>query len=559
MKGCNVKSKLEQLAAEVGFRVMTLPAQLTLDDGTQLGRSIRVVLPSPEADLGARLAGSSPIRPGDANALLLACRLVKYVGLVNLRRRRNERTLDPNAFVKSRLGRELARRFPRGVRSHDVISTAAGEVTESVNDLLHKARYAEPLFSVQVDREAFCEFREQLLGELDAHAEIVRTIVAEANIPPEHQEAVVDRCLDARLRELAADATAKEKRHGPQLNALAERAVALARAAEDFADAHPRTPFRRRWDWCAVEKLIADAIAALRDSAWPTDTELAHVRGLEHALHGNNINEKAEAVRWIWANCRDRSELLEHFLIDVEHAESFLYTHMIRGFYRSVRGELDRCERRLFVLMHMQWVPMFGVEGRKFLSGGVTLFFDPVLQGAALDPVIGPLTVQVIGEKQRTAAGLDLAAELDRRLRAYLRFYGYWLELQRQEERQARKERRVRERLGRATPVDRVGATPSPSLGEHDDILAMLREAASEGNAERLLQELRIRDDDGVFRMRFIEGLSQREIAAAHGVTQQAVSAKLRRMWNAVLRGVARQRGHDAKAALPRRKWAPRG
>jgi len=68
------------------------------------------------------------------------------------------------------------------------------------------------------------------------------------------------------VRHVFRHANALEAEHTPRFKGLSERANSIMAEAERRVLGNPRTPFRARFDWIAVDRLLFDSIHALRES-----------------------------------------------------------------------------------------------------------------------------------------------------------------------------------------------------------------------------------------------------------------------------------------------------
>jgi hypothetical protein len=211
--------------------------------------------------------------------------------------------------------------------------------------------------------------------------------------------------------------------------------------------------------------------------------------------------------------------------------------------------------------MHLQKLPMFG-KSPVFPLGGITFSFDPVLRGFLEDSGTIALIILVIGFKIDNTAGESLAAELEARLKAYLAFYPYWLEMTRQDDREAQKRRRTnaRLRLDRKADVERIPDPSTVSQRDRSDWITGLERILETGDAANIIHELGIRDPRGIAALRWgPEGLLERQIAERVGISQQAVSAQVRRIYQELMSEFQKRSGLEPGHNRPKGKWSPRG
>jgi hypothetical protein len=374
-------------------------------------RAIRIVVPS-APDWPVALLSRERDRYSDPETLLLALRLAGNTDLSTLWKRRNLRHLRINRLARDRSFRELARSLGHSGEPQDLIPRLYGQVSKSIEDGLAEARYAVPLRAVPVDEGSYSEFRSMLLDEIDeAHAVFERKL-RERGLPTSLSE---DARLDgssAFVRHVFRRARALEDNQNSKLAQFSDRAESILRRAERRNFDNPRAPLRTRFDWIEVDRLLFDALTALVELR-PTNSAADDegIEGLKAVRNVGTVLDKAEAVRWIWRHLRDRTPLLEHFLMDVDRATPYILGEACRELYRDLRHFLDRSERRLFVLMYLQHVPMFGGPSPSFPLGGITFPFDPVLQGAIGDSRMSTLITSVIGDKHERSAGAGAVQE----------------------------------------------------------------------------------------------------------------------------------------------------
>ena len=551
--------ELEKILDRVAMQVLPNTVEIHTDDGRPpLRRSLRLIVPSRRGWI-SELLDNGWREHGDYRTHAFAARLFRLHELTSLWKRRNDRQFRLERWRRSPEFRSLRRTLGHDGPPADLIPKLYGDVSRSIDELLTEARYPNPLRFVPVDRKTYEEFRDDLLEELDDFD----TLLTEAAEQYTDDDAAIKRVM-ADLRPysrklLVRHAAEFDRRTGIVLQPLADRADVLLEEAERREQRNRRTPFRRRFDWPDVTRLLADAVATLKAVHQDSIGEHREIADLQAVQRHGSIYDKANAVQWIWRNVRDRSALLENLLMDVERAGPYLLGQACLQLYREIRRFLTPPERRLFALMYLQRLPMLG-KPAVFPLGGITLWFDPVLQGVLDDSRMVGLIILVAGCRVRGPEGAELAAELEARLKAYLAFYRFWLLTTRQRERESRKHRRgeARLRVNDHVDVERVAEPATKELQRSAGWVLVLQQLLDNKDAELVLRKLGINDPRHIARMRWVEGRTQREIAGLTGISQQAVSAQVRRLYGEVLEKLS-ERGVGVHNDLQKRKWTPRG
>lgn len=547
--------ELDRKLAEVDMKVTPMSLSVRVDGGPEQNYSLRVIVPA-TTDWPEKAMSNGWWKRGDPYLNLHAHRLLQMADLTSLRNRRNERKLDFSRLARSVEFREIRQTLRAEGGTADLALSLFVDTSDTVEELLERARYPVPLPALPIDREGYEEFRETVLGEVEEFSEQLRI---ECLKHPDANDQVVRAAMDLvrqpLLRRIVLTTARRDRDEGIVLQPLAERADALLQEAHRRSLRHPRTPLRRYFDWNQVRALLADAIDALRKLQRGT----SEIEGLTRVLAFGTIFERADAVLHIWRSLRDRSVLFAHVLREVDCAMAYVLGATCREVYRRIRSHLSQEERRLFLLMYLPHFPRFGGPGPSVHLGGVPWVMDPVLHGILSDDRLVVLVVLVLAFRVKTLDGEDLSAQLEQRVKAYLAFYTYWLGMTRATDSERRKGRRLRARLRlrNGLDIERVpDRSSAPTVdGSWASLLNVLHES---GDVSAALSALGLEDPRGICQMRWGAGLKQKEIAQRLGISQQRVSVQLRSAQQRLEDGVKKHGLAAGRLRLQRRKWSLR-
>lgn len=558
----NTERKLERILARVGMVAHPVKIEASSSDGARESFNVRVILPARGA-WPERLLKNGWVRRGDLETHRTAARLLQLDDIASLWRRRNRRRLNMRWFETSKLYRDLARASGHVGSAGDLIPRLYGEVGDDLEVLLDRARYAKPIEDMPIDEVGYGEFRELVLGEFEELQKSFRT-------ERKNRAGAVDVRFNASkvvfvrwLRKIVKLASEIDRKRGGELEPLARRANdLLIETAKHSPECSPAA--LTAWlNGQEIHSFLREAAEALSRRGNGNSCHFQETAGwLNDVRQKGSDSEKAEALLWIFRNCRNRAALFEELMREVDFVGSYFVGQACRHLYRRIRRLLNRTEKRLFTLMYFQRLPRFGGPSPTFPLGGLTLFFDPVLQSFADDETGMALAVIVTGAKRKSIGAEDLTAKLLSRFKAYLSFYPFWLGLIRHEEMRMRKEQRNRtpRRRQREANVEMVADSESTARAEASkrDWFSDLRSVLAPKDIPGLLARFGFEDRKGVASLRWGEGLSQAEIAAKLSISQQAVSASLRRLTRALVKKMSEEGQLPAGTELPRRRWIPR-
>jgi len=550
---------LDKLLKRYGMEAIRLDVELN-EEGTSLGRySVRVIVPT-DPSWSTLLLANGWHRRGDLDSHILACDLVQLNELVSLGPRKNRRRLR---FHQLRREFRDARLLLQHTGSDaDLAQKLAGEVSEPIDTLLGKARYPNAPEALPVDEHAYEEFRETVLEEMENFERWLEQQCAERAIDQVQIEKLQEGFLEESLRKITKKVLTEERARGQQLEPLAERAEALLMEAERRHAANPSMPFHRLFDWGEVNPLLDDAVVKLREVHGQESADsVPEIQDLERIRREGSAYDKAAAVQYVWRSLRDRSPLFETLMLEVDFAESYLIGQASRQLYREIRPFLTLAEKRLFALMFFQQLPQLGGAHPTFPLGDTIFWLDPILHGLAEDDRIVALVILVLGFKVKHPRE-DLSAELERRVKAYLGLYPYWIEMTRDRERFERKTRREEARRRILPDMERVRDPCSPQAAPkkgRTDRYSEFQKFLSDRGLVELMEECGIPDRRGIARMVWRDKQTQKDVARRLEITPQAVSARVRRMMRALIKKM-QERGHlPPGVRLPKGRWTPRG
>jgi hypothetical protein len=283
------------------------------------------------------------------------------------------------------------------------------------------------------------------------------------------------------------------------------------------------------------------------DQELSQEPEFEEYLGFWQAYLSDDILEKWYMICWITAHLVNRNECVRLLQREAESVYHGVLDYAFKGIYRKIRRHMTVPERRAYALLYFR-LPIF--------NGNIAVM-NPIIMSffADMDDETQALILLVLVFKRREWGGeKDLDKELERRWRAYLKFYPYWLEIIQDEDRQAMRQRTLQKctlSLHHPDPADKGGKKltledrlPDPK-GRPANILQAII-LGSGGKLEDWAQKYctpiqvvhvvrKIRDEK-----------TETEIAEEEGITQQAVSKSIRAAYKRIREGLIRDRVLEA-------------
>jgi Xaa-Pro aminopeptidase len=246
-------------------------------------------------------------------------------------------------------------------------------------------------------------------------------------------------------------------------------------------------------------------------------------------------------VCWITAHLVNRNECVRLLQREAESVYHGVLDYAFKEVYRKIRRYMTVPERRLYALLYFRQ-PLFNYHVA-VTNPIITSFFTN------MDAETQTLILLVLVFKMREWGGeKDLDKELERRWRAYLRFYPYWVEIIQDEEREAKRQQGAqRKTLSLHHPIftdedgnelrleDTLAGPPSKPANLLQAVTledgAMLEHwAKTYCTAKQAIHVVR----------RFRDGKTETEIAKENGISQQAVSKSIRAACKRIGEGLIR-------------------
>lgn len=262
--------------------------------------------------------------------------------------------------------------------------------------------------------------------------------------------------------------------------------------------------------------------------------------GFLAARNDDDPFEKWYMVGWVTTNLVNRNECIRLLQREAESVYQGVLDYGFKLVYRKVRHRLTYLERRVFRLMYFRQ-PIFGHR---------VAAMEPVILSffTGMDDETQLLTVLALALKRRELDGRgDLGEELERRWRAYLCFYPYWLTIIREEDLQRKRNQAIQSKtLYLEAPLSANGkwgqrllkdAVPDPKSEPADPLQALV--SSSLGRlaewAARYCTEAQAR-----YVTRYAAGETESQIAREYGVSQPAVSKGIRAALRRIREGLVR-------------------
>jgi hypothetical protein len=173
------------------------------------------------------------------------------------------------------------------------------------------------------------------------------------------------------------------------------------------------------------------------DQELSQEPEFEEYLGFWHAYLSDDILEKWYMTCWITAHLVNRNECIRLLQREAESVYHGVLDYAFREIYRKIRRHMTVPERRAYALLYFR-LPIFNRH---------VAVMNPIIMSffADMDEQTQTLILLVLVFKRREWGGeKDLDKELERRWRAYLKFYPYWLEIIQDEDRQAMRQRTIR-------------------------------------------------------------------------------------------------------------------
>ncbi len=262
--------------------------------------------------------------------------------------------------------------------------------------------------------------------------------------------------------------------------------------------------------------------------------------GFVFARNSDDVFQKWYMVGWITTNLINRNECIRLLKREAEGVYHGVLDYGFKLVYRKIRHRLTYTERRIFKLMYFRQ-PMFGFHVAA-MNPVILSFFT------GMDDETQLLLLLVLVLKRKESGGeKGLDRELERRWRAYLRFYPYWLEIIRSEDRVAKQQRAIKSKtLSLESPIglDENGKefTGRDILADHRnkpvDLLQALVVSSQGRLAEWATKYCTVIQARHV--TRFAAGTSETKIAEDEGISQPAVSKSIRAAMNRIKKGLVR-------------------
>jgi hypothetical protein len=288
------------------------------------------------------------------------------------------------------------------------------------------------------------------------------------------------------------------------------------------------------------ETVLSEDIEEQIDQELSKEPEFEEYLGLWSAYLSDNILEKWFMICWITAHLINRNECIRLLQREAESVYQGVLDYAFKEIYRKIRRHMTVPERRLYGLLYFR-LPIF--------NGNVAVV-NPLIMSffADMDDQTQALILLVLVFKRREWGGeKNLDKEVERRWRAYLKFYPYWLEIIQDEDRQAKRQHTIQKctlSLHHPDPEKaRKKLTLEKILSDPKSSPANVLQAVVLGNGEMLEDWARkyctVKQAVHVVR-KFRDEKTETEIAEEEGITQQAVSKSIRSGYKRIREGLIR-------------------
>jgi hypothetical protein len=277
------------------------------------------------------------------------------------------------------------------------------------------------------------------------------------------------------------------------------------------------------------EIVSPDDVEATIDEAIPQEPEFEEYLCFWSAYLSDDILEKWSMVCWITAHLINRNECVRLLQREAESVYHGVLDYAFKEAYRKIRRRMTVPERRAYALLYFRQ-PLFNYH---------VAVTNPIIMSffTNMDAETQTLILLVLVFKMREWGGeKDLDKELERRWRAYLRFYPYWLDIIQYEDREAKRQQTTQKcmlSLHHPDPADKGGKRltledrlSDPKTRPANILQAIILEngAMVEDWAQKYCTPKQASHVVGRFR----DGKTEAEIAKEDGISQQAVSKSIR-------------------------------
>jgi len=506
-------------------------------------------------------------------------------------RRFNLDTLDKVESLRSLRKDPRLRTRPK----EECVEALSPGADEPTADLLHQAIHPEPVLRIPIPPEEYADFREAVLsGLLDAlalYTDVANRALAErkrrssgrkrgrqtarahndANADAEFVSNMVSGMMNLLIEETILRETDEaapfkdvvESSHNllrPILEGFAREGLEIPLSSDtEFSSFHVSS-VREHLDRAAADAILTEALhlhaqvfadelglsRKARDTSapqlpWGIRAPLVRkVRdrsrdirrqadALRRAIASRRPIEKFQMLLWIVTNMCDRTVCVRLLRREAEMAMHAVAGAIARDIYAELRHQLTPVERRAFALMHFP-LPAFNFRVAS-LSPVIWSFYT------GMGPENAATVLLSLVYRQGMNPAIDPLIETrERRWRAYLNFYSYWIEAVREADRATKRTTRTR---SNHRAIDGGGSNPDAPVE-----IRLGRALEDPRGKPRSILDAIVRDDGRKLEewcakyctelqsfciaKRFREGLTEEAIAAERDVTQQAVSKAIR-------------------------------
>jgi hypothetical protein len=289
------------------------------------------------------------------------------------------------------------------------------------------------------------------------------------------------------------------------------------------------------------EIVFPDDVEATIDQAIPQEPEFEEYLCFWSAYLSDDILEKWSMVCWITAHLINRNECVRSLQREAESVYHGVLDYAFKEAYRKIRRRRTVPERRAYVLLYFRQ-PLFNYH---------VAVTNPIIMSffMHMDAETQTLILLVLVFKMREWGGeKDLHKELERRWRAYLRFYPYWLDIIQDEEREAKRQQGAQRK---------TLSLHHPIFADEDGNELRLEDtlAGPPSKPANLLQAVTLEDGAMLENWaktyctakqaihvvgRFRDGKTETEIAKEDRISQQAVSKSIRPACKRIREGLIR-------------------
>jgi hypothetical protein len=266
--------------------------------------------------------------------------------------------------------------------------------------------------------------------------------------------------------------------------------------------------------------------------------EMEQYRGFLDARDGDDVYQKWCIVGWVTTNLVNRSECIRLLHREADDVYQGVLDYAFKLVYRKVRRSLTRLERRVFQLLYFRQ-PIFG--GRVAAMDPIVISFFTGMDGETqlLIFLVLVLKRNELGESE------NLDKKLERRWRAYLRFYPYWLMLLQEEDRQKKRSKAIhgktlsldaptlRDSSGRELSMKDTVADPKNKPTDLLQAFVSASQGMLGGWADKYCTTTQARH-----LTRFADGSTETAIAQEEEITQAAVSKSIKAALRRVRQGL---------------------